>query len=1048
MLLQLKIFFRQSVCNRLQFTLALLIPLFSLAQERTISGQVKDKNNTPLEGVTVVLKGTTRGTSTGQEGRFTLEKVPSNGVLIFSYTGFASQEISVQGKTSVDLVLDQQSANLNEVVVVGYGTQQKKDLTGAVASVKATQLENENPASVQDILRGNVPGLNISQINAASAKGGGDLLIRGRSSINAGTSPLIVLDGVIYPGQLSDINPNDIASVDVLKDASSAAVFGAKAASGVVLITTKKGSSKKPLITLNSNVGFGVLAQNEPLYDGPGFVRWRQDVQRSRNIGTSNLYIFDDPRALPAGVTMTQWRAGRAGDSIDIWLDRLGLRPVEITNYKAGKTVDWYDLMFQKGFRQDHTVSLSGKKEEVSYYMSMGYTNNEGIIKGDKFTTFRTRLNLEGKVASFLTAGINMQFSDRDESQVPVNWGQMVNASPYGEIYAADGVTLRDSPNDDLGNNANPFMDNTYTNRLQKNNTLFGTVYAKGNLPFGFSYQVNFTPSFDFYRYFNGVSAQHVTYRVRRGIATRTTQTTYNWQLDNLLKWDKTFGAHQFNVTLLMNAEKFQSWREQIDNEGFDPSDYLSWHSIGAGIKPIVVSDDQKSTGDALMGRLNYAFKEKYMLTLSYRRDGYSAFGQLNPRAGFPAAAIGWVFSDEKFLEDASWLTYGKLRVSYGLNGNRDIGRYQALSNLTTGKYQYITPSGTIVPVTQLWVDRMQNENLKWEKTTSLNVGLDFSVLNSRVNGSIDVYKKSTEDLLILRALPNVTGFDNVMYNLGQVDNKGLEISLNTVNISNPNFRWNTTINFSLNRNEIVHLYGPVNIYDANGKVIGQEEKDDIDNRWFIGHDLDEIWDQRVLGVWQENERDEAKKYGVAPGDFKVEDVNKDGQYSNDDRQFLGFRTPRFQWTLRNEFNIYKNFDFSFMLYSNWGQMTDFNQAKNNSGFQDRQNSYKFPYWTKDNPINSNARLYSSNGSATFSVYRKTSFIRLNTIALGYTLPKAMLEKARISSMKIYVNATNPAIYAPDWTFWDPEYRNRASDGAISTAIAPTYYSLGLNVTF
>ena len=878
-------------------------------------------------------------------------------------------------------------------------------------------------------------------------KGGGDLLIRGRSSINAGTSPLIVLDGVIYQGQLADINPNDIATIDVLKDASSAAVFGAKAASGVVLITTKKGSGRKPLITLNSNVGIGTLAQDEPLYDGPGFINWRRDVQRSRNISSTKLYIFDDPRNLPAGVTMTQWRDGRAGDSIDIWLDRLGLRPVEIANYKAGKTIDWYDRMFQTGFRQDHTVSLSGKKEEMSYYMSLGYTDNEGIIKGDDYQVFRTRLNLEGRVASFMTAGINMQFSDRDESQVPVNWGQMVNASPYGEIYNADG-TLRDSPNDDLGNNANPFMDNTYTNRLQKNNTLFGTVYAKGNLPFGFSYQVNFTPSWDFYRYFNGVSARHVSFRVRRGVATRTTQTSYNWQIDNLLKWDKTFGNHQFNVTLLMNAEKFQSWREQIDNEGFDPSDYLSWHQIGAGIKPIVTSDDQKSTGDALMGRLNYTFMERYMLTLSYRRDGYSAFGQSNPRADFPAAAIGWVFSDEKFLSSAKWLNYGKLRVSYGINGNRDIGRYQALANLTTGKYQYITSAGNVLVVSQLWVDRMQNENLKWERTAAMNVGLDFTLLNNRISGSVDVYKKSTEDLLILRSLPTVTGFDNVMTNLGQVDNKGIEFSLTSTNLNKLNLKWRTTINFALNRNEIVHLYGPVNVYDAQGKVIGQQEKDDIDNRWFLGHELDEIWDQRVLGVWQESERAEAAKYGVAPGDFKVQDVNGDGKYSDDDRQFLGFRTPRFQWTLRNEFNIFRNFDFSFMLYSNWGQMTDYNQAKNNSGFQDRQNSYKFPYWTKENPINDYARLYSSNGSATYSVYRKTSFIRLNTVALGYTLPQEMLRKAKIESMKIYVNATNPAIWAPDWDYWDPEFRNRASNGAISTAIAPTYYSLGINVTF
>jgi TonB-linked SusC/RagA family outer membrane protein len=892
--------------------------------------------------------------------------------------------------------------------------------------------------------------MNISQINSAGAKGGGDLLVRGKSSIRAGTSPLIVLDGVIYPGQLSDINPNDISTIDVLKDASSAAVFGAKSASGVVLITTKKGTKSKPTITFNSNVGFSELARNEELYDGPGFIAWRRDVQRARNQASTKLYTFDDPRNLPAGITMTQWRDGRVGDSIDIWLDRLALKPIEIKNYKENKQINWYDMMFQKAFRHDHTVSLSGKKDEISYYFSAGYTDNEGVVIGDRFKTFRTRVNLEGRVAKFLTAGLNLQFSDRDESQVPVTWAQMVNASPYGEVYADNSKELRDSPNDDIGNNANPFMDNTYTNRLQKNNTLFGSIYIKGNLPWGFSYQSNFTPSFDYYRYFNGISAKHVSWRVRRGWAVRTNQTTYNWQIDNLLKWDKTFGQHQFNVTFLYNAEKYQTWRTQIENEGFDPSDVLSYHNISGGTKPVLPPGenyDQVSTGNALMGRLNYTFKDRYMLTASFRRDGYSAFGQKNPNADFPAVALGWTISEERFMESFKWLNYAKLRVSWGVNGNRDIPRYEALAELVTGKYQYITAAGAIVPVSQLYVNRMANPDLKWERTTSYNAGLDFAIINNIISGSVDVYMKSTKDLLILRALPNTIGFDNVLTNLGEVQNRGFELGLTSTNVNRKNFVWRTTANFWLNRNKIKHLYGPVNLYDAQGKVIGQVEKDDVANRWFLGHDLDEIWDQKVLGVWTEAERAEALKYKVQPGDFKLEDKNGDGVLNDLDRQFLGYRTPRFQWTLRNEFTIYKNFDFSFQLYANWGQMTDYNTAKNNGGFQDRQNSYKLPYYTKENEISDYAQLYSSNGQSSFSVYRKTSLIRLNTVALSYTMPREITQKAKFESVKIYVNVSNVGFYAPDWDLWDPEYRNRASDGAISTAIPPRTYTLGINVT-
>lgn len=1026
---------------------------FNAAQQQLpITGQITDGKNNPLPGVNVQLKGSRRGVQTDGNGRFTLNETPGKGILVVSYTGFATQEIPLNGKgATIDVSLAEQISNLNEVVVVGYGTQTKKDLTGAVSQVKVAQLENENPQSVQDALRGNVPGLNISQVNSASAKGGGDLQVRGRSSINAGTTPLFVVDGVIYPGQLSDINPNDIATIDVLKDASSTAVFGAKAASGVVLITTKRGSKVKPTITVNTNIGFGELAMNEPLYNGPEFVAWRTDVLKSVNIA-AKPYQFNDPRTLPSDISIDQWKAydNSQGEPVDIWLTRLKLLSIERDNYKAGKTINWYDRMFQKGLRQDHTVSISGKKEDISYYLSMGYTNNQGVIIGDDFQTVRTRLNLEAKAAKFMSVGMNMQFSDRDESQVPVSWGQMVNASPYGEIYRADGVTLRDSPNDDIGNNTNPFLDNTYTTRLQRYNSLFGSLYAKGDLGYGFSYQVNFTPNFSFYRYFNGQSAKDFRVSVRKGVATRTDSTSYNWQIDNLLKWNGAFGEHRIDVTLLANAEKFQSWRNQMDNEGFDPNDNLGYHNIGAGIKPVISSDDQISTGTALMGRLNYSFMQKYILTASFRRDGYSAFGQKNPNATFPSLALGWVFSDEKFMQSIQWLNFAKLRASYGINGNRDIGRYAALSDLSTGKYQYITATGAIVPVSQLFVNRLQNPDLKWERTTSYNLGLDYAVLDNRITGSVDVYQKETKDLLVFRALPDITGFTNVIDNIGQVDNKGIELSLNSTNISGANFSWRSTINFSLNRNKIVHLYGLVDVIDpVTGKVTGQIERDDVANRWFIGHDINAIWDLKVLGIWQQNELADAAKFGVRPGDFKIQDVNGDGKFSDADRQFVGNSNPRYQWTLRNEFSFLKSFDFSFMVYSSWGQDAGYNQAKNNSGFIDRQNSYKFPYWTPENPTNEYARLFSSNGSAGFTVYRKASFIRLNTAALGYTLPKYLVQRAKLESFKVYVNVTNLGVYSPEWTFWDPEFRNRDnSNGNISTAIPPRYYSIGLNLTF
>jgi TonB-linked SusC/RagA family outer membrane protein len=963
-----------------------------------------------------------------------------------SYTGYATQEVPVSGRNTISIDLVQSVSNLDEVVVTGYGTRQKKDVTGAISQVKVTQLENENPPSVQDALRGNVPGVVVT--SSPNAKGGGNLQIRGRASLSGGTSPLIVLDGVIYQGDLSDINPNDIATIDILKDASSAAVYGAKAASGVVLVTTKKGSSPKSIITFNSNVGLATLAMDEPLYDGPGFVNWRTNVLKSQNITTAKPYQYDDPRTLPSNITEAQWKAydNSTGDAVDIWLTRLKLLPVERENYKINKQTNWYDMMFQTGFRNDHTASVSGRKDDISYYVSANYTKNEGYLVGDKFTTFRTRVNLEAKAAKFMTIGLNLQYADRDESQVPVTWGQMVNASPYGEVYKADGVTLRDSPNDDIGNNTNPFLDNTYTNSLRKFNTLFGSIYAKGQLPWGFSYQTNFTPNYEFYRNFNGTSAKDFRVSVRKGVASRQNRTTFNWQFDQLLMWNKTFGSHRFDATFLLNAEKYQRWDETMNNEGFDPNDNLSYHNIGAGIKPTISSNDEESTGDALMGRLNYSFKDRYLLTASMRRDGYSAFGQGNPRANFPSLALGWVFTQENFLSNVKFLDYGKLRLSWGVNGNRDIGRYAALSDLTTGKYQYILPSGQIVLVSQLYVGRLQNPGLKWERTESYNLGLDFSLFRNRIGGSIDVYRKSTKDLLVNRALPDITGFQNVIDNIGEVENKGIELTLNSLNIQSQNFSWRSVATFTLNRNQIKHLYGPTPDYDATGKLIGSSEKSDIANRWFLGQDIDRIWDLKILGVWQQSEAVEAKKYGVSPGDFKLEDVNGDGKFSDADRQFLGYRNPRFQWSLRNDFTFLRNFDFSFLIYSNWGMDEEFNQAKNNGGFIDRQNSYIVPYWTPENPINDFARLFSSNGSASFSAYRKTSFIRLSTIALAYTVPADILKRAKIQALKVYVNVNNAAVYQPEWSWWDAEYRvNPPTDRAIIPP--PRYYTLGINLT-
>jgi TonB-linked SusC/RagA family outer membrane protein len=1021
--------------------LIVLISIQTFAQNMTVRGKVTGEDGSGMPGVSVLLKGTTTGTNTDEKGNFSINNVSSNGTLVFSSIGFTSKEVAIGNRSTINVSLIEDTKALSEVVVVGYGTVKKSDLTGAVASIKATQLENENPRTVQDMLRGNAAGLDVS-LNS-SAKGGGDFLVRGRASLNASTAPLIVVDGVIYPGQLSDINPNDIGTVDILKDASSAAVFGARSANGVILITTKKGKSGKPLVTFNVNFGKNNIGRSQPLLSPQEFLDWRNDVLWSMNgHDPARQYMFTDPRKLPSTITTAQWMAlgNSQGDPVDVWLSRIRLTALETKNYKEGRTLDWEKELYNfNSLQQDHTASVSGSTENMNYYVSLGYLTNQGLTKGDYFSTVRGRVNLESKITKFFTLGTNLQFADRDESSIPIDLNNMIQTTPFGQLYQDDGVTLRQSSNDDVGNNTNPYLDQYYNSRLRKFTNMFGSIYVKGDIGYGFSYQVNYTPRFEFYTGFDHISSQKPGVTTRNGITSRVNEKTYQWQIDNILKWNKSFGQHNFDVTFLANAEKYQIWNTTVNAENYSPSDNLTYHNLAAAtLYPSISSNDQYQTGDALMGRVNYNYNQRYYLTVTARRDGFSAFGQGNPRATFPSVALGWVFTEESFAKGLSkWLDYGKLRLSYGENGNREIGRYAALSALTSSVYSYTNTGGTTFNVGAVRTANMSNPNLRWERNSSVNAGIDFGFFNSKITGSLDYYDRKTVDLLMNRSLPNITGFGSVVANLGQVSNNGMELTLNTENMKRTNFVWRSNFAFWTNQNKILKLYGPVPVTDAAGNT-SMVDQDDRANGWFIGKPVNQIWDYKVLGVWQESERDLAKSYGFTPGDFKLEDLNGDGKYTIDDRQFLGHQNPKFSFNFRNEFKLYKNFDLSFGIYGRIGQNTQYNEAKNVDRFYDRSQFYKRPYWTPENPINDYAKMMSAaGGSVAYNVWRKSSFVRLNNISIAYSLPQSVLNKIKFQSLKIYLNQQNAAVFSP-WDYFDPENKG----------LTPSTTTVGLNITF
>ncbi len=1010
-------------------------------QGKKVSGKVTDPSGATIPGVSVVVKGTNIGIITDTNGNYSLSGVPENGILQFSFVGMKAQEVSVKGKTTISVNLEEEAIGIQEVVAIGYGVAKKSDLTGSIVQVKADNMKNYSPSNVSDLLRTSIPGLSAGY--STSAKGNSSLLIRGETTLTAGTSPLIVLDGVIYNGDLSDINPDDIDRMDVMKDASSSAVYGSRATNGVISITTKKGKGDKPTINVSSTMGISTVADRVKPYDAAGFMQWRSDMFKSvfsATVPQKPWSPFDDPRTIDPQY-LTPWMAYHSttqANVVDAWLAGLRLTGKEIENYKAGKTIDWEDFIYQNGKRQDYNVSLSGKKSDLTYYWSLGYMKNEALTIGDEFSTIRSRVNLEGQAAKFLKVGINAQFSYKDQSSIPADNGQYMDLTPYSSYYANDSTTLRLYPNDDI-QAQHPLLERTYREREMQYYTVFSKIYSVLDLPFGITYTMNFTNSLEFYHNYTHDSSQHPLWGLYGGSAARNSSMDRQWQVDNIINWNRTFfDSHKVDITLLANAEKDKINSDGMTNRYFSPNDVLGYHNMSTGTLPALSSNDEIQTADALMARLNYSYNKKYLLTLSLRRDGSSLFGYSNPRASFPSAALGWVVTEEKFFRP-QFLTYLKLRASWGVNGNRAIANYAALSKIASGKALNADQNGVAGTIPTLVINTMENKNLRWERTEAINFGADFNLLNGLLTGSIELYDMTTSDVLVNRLLPTITGFTRVYANLGQVKNKGLEISLNSLNIKQSNFEWRTNVNFSLNRNKIGSITGEKHdVLDNNGKVIGQKESDDKANNWFIGQAKDVIWDYKILGTWKTGEEAEAAKWNQAPGDFRLQDVNGDGLLSDDDKQFQGYRTPRFNWTMTNNLTLYKNFEASFVLYSRWGMKSSYDLAKHDNHIEDRRNSWDIPYWTPDNQLDEFARLRSAPAKGvSYTAWFDRSYIRVENFALAYRMPKSLLNKTFINDMKVTFSIRNAGLWAPKWKFGDPEDGTRAQ----------RIFAFGLNLT-
>lgn len=1077
--------------------IALLIGTMSLSAQQKgylLKGIVSDTTGEPLIGASVMVKGTATGVMTDIDGNFAVQ-VQDGQTVTFSYVGCLPQEVKVTGQNDIKVVLAEDNNVLEDVVVIGYGAMKKKDLTGAVTQIDPNKIADSNPGTVQDILRG-AAGLQVEA--DFSAKGGGDMVLRGRNSLKTNSSPLIILDGMQFYGELSEINPDDIQQIDILKDSSSAAIYGAKAANGVIIITSKKGSNTgQPRVTLSANWGVVTKAGYRKYYDAEGYEQFRSDWYKRDTYGfdaNGNYVAYGAENSRPAGyydypsaanlakygITMDEWlgqSVNAEGASIrEVFGRRIGLddEALLFQNYIDDVTYDWYDSAFRTGINQDYNVALSGGTDKMNYYMSVGYLKNQGVIKGNDYNTLRASMRLNGKINKFIEVGGNVNFQHRSDGDKALSYkddlqqANIMKFSPYALPYDRETGELLQFP---MGgtNRFQPFQNQPFYQNyeeLEKGYMVLNSkFYVNVNLPFGITYQFNISPRYQYFwdRYFMSAELPNSN-PVDRGV-NREWGKRFDWNLNNTINWDYTFNdKHHVMLTLAQEAENRKFWSDRIEARNILPTDALGFHNTQNATKTNsnFKTNDTHESADALLARIFYAFDDRYMVTASVRRDGYSAFGAKYPHATFPSVALAWNFSNEKFFEPvADWWNLGKLRLSWGKNGNRDLGDpYIALANLGSGNgatMGYILNNMSYLDMKYLMMDRMANADLQWEKTEAYNAGLDFGFINNRINGSIDWYYKKTTDMIQSMRLPGFSGFGSVATNLGQVDNTGVELSINSLNITNSVLDWTTSLTFSYNKNTIKHInYEMEDVLDAQGNVIGQKEKDDSGNGWFIGHSIGEIWDYDVIGIWQPNEAAEAAKYNQRPGDPKVanyytEDDKIDpvtgertAVYNDKDKVFFGTKYAPMYLSMRNDFVLWKDFTISFTLYSRLGHKSQDREYANQDNASDiithGLNTFVDEYWTPENPSNYYARLMSNGPVGATSPNRilNRNFLRLSDLTFGYTIPQKWTRKALIDKVRVTFGIKNLfTINPPKWSYGDPE-----------ATLGTRTFNFGINLAF
>lgn len=999
----------------------------------TVTGTVKDADNEALIGATVLESGTSNGSVTDTEGRFTLTIADGTATLTVSYVGYSTKIVPVEGNAQLDIVLSLDEETLSEVVIVGYGTQKRSDLTGSIVSADAKKITERGTTNAVQALQGSVAGVNIT--NQTGRVGDSfSFNIRGKSSLSGDNRPLFVVDGVITDN-IDFLNPNDIASIDILKDASSQAIYGSRGSNGVVFVKTKGGVNIPGGTSISFDTYVGVKqASRLPEMMSPE--KWRY-YHTSAYLATINPSSVNSPEEY-LNVVLPE----RNNSLLRQRFDNL-------------QGFDWYDAVLKSGVQSNNMITINHRDGNSSYSLGIGYQKETGNIENEELDKYTVRLSLDQEINRKLKAGANVNLAQNViERGSEIAMREAFRLNPFLRPFAVDANgndiagTLFPQPGKLTDPNGNPVVDKTSTfnplleianstNETSQYN-LIGATYLQYQPVDLLSFRTSL--SFGYQNSETGIAYGALTDLGNRTggqpLSSLESLETFNYTWDNQINITKSVGQHDFNGLLLHSVFVDRSEQSFLSstNQPFD----TDFYNVGSG-NPETFQISNAFTKSQLLSfaaRLNYTFNDRYLITLSSRWDGSSLLAEGRRWKAFPSVALAWNIGEEAFLGGIQSVNNLKLRVGYGTVGNNSVSPYSSVSTLD--QQTYYDFAGQIA---NGWIPAsLANRQLTWEITTEANVGVDFGLFNYRLTGSVDFYNRLTDGQLLEQNLPLESGFATITANAGEVRNKGVEIMLNTVNVKKNDLIWETSFVFSKNTNSIESIYG--------------EKIDDVGNGWFIGESIDAHYNYRFNGIWQADEAAEAASYDQTEGQAKVLDVNNDGQITpDDDRMILGSSDPSWTGGLTSSVT-YKNFDFTVAVYTSQNVLVFSPFHDNFEDVRDRgrqkldiadwyipENEYGVaPQVSNRYPQPRNAGTFWRNNNVGF--YKDADYVKIQNISLGYSLPGKVLERFALQSARVYINVLNPFVFT-DYTGYDPEW----ASGALGISrVSNTITQLGLNV--